>query len=581
MARTDSPSLSDGNMLYLYDLLKREIGCGKQTFLPRVEEALATDRMTGEDLGFESTRTLLEALGDMVTLTVFKGGRVYATLAEMPAWDEALAAADAPKATAPAGRPWKRKRGAKTLKPQRPRRVKRAEPEADHAAAEADQAPVASVDTAGDTGAETEYAPDARTVMVHQEPEAPMVKAEGVSAGTGNERDAVAPRTPDGQAGGAIEPERGSAEDDDPEHTGQIAEDSPSTPAAGPLRTPSISLTITYDPDEGLGEAGGGDTQTAPQTVMAGVDDESDGSASPQQVDTGMLLDTPTKQRSEMDERADDPAAHAASLPSHETAAVTGATASATGMAASPGNAASRLTPPSNLAASTPAGSQRPGAAASAPAVAKTGSVGSSVTPTPHALASYPRDFATEVHIPGPLLAELTRIMPFGADVVSELTRDFRADRGLGSLSGTRSQAVFPLRFDGGGQPVAVTIKRTPDGVRPWAVSAVEYAENTAPAAADLEGLPLVSPVEEPLRELAARAYLDSPALAALAEAAYPAVWDAESIRAQLAFALQDVELSAGDVAIGLFTGTGAPLLARFEETDEDIPWRLTGPGSK
>ena len=56
------PTLSLGNHIYLYRLLRDAIGCGKQTFMTQVEEALAAGDMTAYDLGFESTRELLEEL---------------------------------------------------------------------------------------------------------------------------------------------------------------------------------------------------------------------------------------------------------------------------------------------------------------------------------------------------------------------------------------------------------------------------------------------------------------------------------------------------------------------------------------
>lgn len=129
--KVQAPQLTPNNRIYLYQLLSRELGCGKQTFMPAVEEALARDRMTSDDLGFESTRALLEALEEFVKLTVFKGGRIYATVMAQPAWDEALAALETGKAKdagGPSNKPWKRKKADKTLKPVRPKRVKRPEP---------------------------------------------------------------------------------------------------------------------------------------------------------------------------------------------------------------------------------------------------------------------------------------------------------------------------------------------------------------------------------------------------------------------------------------------------------------------
>lgn len=125
------PTLSLGNHIYLYRLLRDAIGCGKQTFMTQVEEALAADDMTAYDLGFESARELLEELDDCIKLTVFKGGRLYATVIANEAWDAALAKGeDKSKAAKGAKQSYKKKkRGEKDLKAVRPKHVKRPEPE--------------------------------------------------------------------------------------------------------------------------------------------------------------------------------------------------------------------------------------------------------------------------------------------------------------------------------------------------------------------------------------------------------------------------------------------------------------------
>lgn len=124
------PTLSLGNHIYLYRLLRDAIGCGKQTFMTQVEEALAAGDMTAYDLGFESTRELLEELDDCIKLTVFKGGRLYATVIANEVWDTALAKGeDKPKAAKGAKQSYKKKkRGEKDLKAVRPKHVKRPEP---------------------------------------------------------------------------------------------------------------------------------------------------------------------------------------------------------------------------------------------------------------------------------------------------------------------------------------------------------------------------------------------------------------------------------------------------------------------
>ena len=148
------PTLSLGNHIYLYRLLRDAIGCGKQTFMTQIEEALAAGDMTAYDLGFESTRELLEELDDCIKLTVFKGGRLYATVIANEAWDVALAKGeDEPKAAKGAKQSYKKKkRGEKDLKAVRPKHVKRPEPE-----------PAAEVEVAPESEAEAEAAAEAMT----------------------------------------------------------------------------------------------------------------------------------------------------------------------------------------------------------------------------------------------------------------------------------------------------------------------------------------------------------------------------------------------------------------------------------
>ena len=153
------PTLSLGNHIYLYRLLRDAIGCGKQTFMTQVEEALAAGDMTAYDLGFESTRELLEELDDCIKLTVFKGGRLYATVIANEAWDAALAKGeDKPKATKGAKQSYKKKkRGEKDLKAVRPKHVKRPEPESvAEVAPEPEPEPETEIEVAIEVAAEAE-----------------------------------------------------------------------------------------------------------------------------------------------------------------------------------------------------------------------------------------------------------------------------------------------------------------------------------------------------------------------------------------------------------------------------------------
>ena len=115
--------INPGNRLYLYQLLSREIGVGRQTLLPRVEEALEADGLCVGDLGCSSMRELCEQIGEFVKLTVFKKGYVYATVLANEEYDRALEQQERAGEKASGGKPWKRRRGAKALKPVKPRHV--------------------------------------------------------------------------------------------------------------------------------------------------------------------------------------------------------------------------------------------------------------------------------------------------------------------------------------------------------------------------------------------------------------------------------------------------------------------------
>ena len=74
------PRITPGNRLYLYKLLSSTLGTNHQALLSRVEEVLLEDGIAPQDLGQEDIQSLMEALPEFVRLTVFKKGRVYATI---------------------------------------------------------------------------------------------------------------------------------------------------------------------------------------------------------------------------------------------------------------------------------------------------------------------------------------------------------------------------------------------------------------------------------------------------------------------------------------------------------------------
>lgn len=235
--KVQAPQLTPNNRIYLYQLLSRELGCGKQTFMPAVEEALARDRMTADDLGFESTRALLEALEEFVKLTVFKGGRIYATVMAQPAWDEALAALETGKAKdagGPSNKPWKRKKADKALKPMRPKRVKRPEPAPDPdpiAKSEAVESPSLPGAAAQTRAEETEATSENTNADAVNIPEDAPVTETAETAETVE----VAETTGIHEEASLTEPD-----------------DACACVEEGPQPSPAVSLTVTYDPYNGI-----------------------------------------------------------------------------------------------------------------------------------------------------------------------------------------------------------------------------------------------------------------------------------------------------------------------------------------
>lgn len=163
----NAPALSLGNHIYLYRVLSEALGCGKQTFLPTVETALADADLSAVDLGFTTTRALLEELDDFITLTVFKGGRIYATVVAQPTWDAALEAEKQKKnRTAKPTKSFKRKKSDKQLKAVRPKHVVKPDPEPE---------PVVEPESKQEPTSALETEPEATSVTKSESPKEEVV----------------------------------------------------------------------------------------------------------------------------------------------------------------------------------------------------------------------------------------------------------------------------------------------------------------------------------------------------------------------------------------------------------------------
>ena len=128
LERLTMAKITAGNALYLYRLLGRELGMGKQTSMARAAEVLEADGIWPEDLGCADVRALCEALTDFTKVTAFKKGQVLVTVMRNEELDRMLERAGKPTAAEKAaskGKPWKHRKGVKAVKPQKPRHVEK------------------------------------------------------------------------------------------------------------------------------------------------------------------------------------------------------------------------------------------------------------------------------------------------------------------------------------------------------------------------------------------------------------------------------------------------------------------------
>lgn len=427
------PTLSLGNHIYLYRLLRDAIGCGKQTFMTQVEEALAAGDMTAYDLGFESTRELLEELNDCIKLTVFKGGRLYATVIANEAWDAALAKGeDKPKAAKGAKQSYKKKkRGEKDLKAVRPKHVKRPEPEPEPVAeAVPEPEPETEIEVAIEVTAEARTEIAATTdpeVMSEQEATAGLNEAPKSTT----EEAANQPETSAFQNSDIFGDEAEDEQPDEPDDQ----EATESTPEPETPR-PAISLTVVYDPEN----ANAGITTMASTPIEAKSSVENENA-------TQVELDTATANAPAIVESAD-----SAAMPKVGTESVLG-------------------TEPVPVVEVTPVNEQ-----AFAPAMVPTPAPAAPTIPE-----DFPIDFATEVFCPGPLLHQLSTYLPYGADTLGIVGEYYWIARERGTIEAARNRAIFPLRYTQAGErrEVAVRIRRNTTGGlgATWTIDKVEEPE--------------------------------------------------------------------------------------------------------
>lgn len=410
------PTLSLGNHIYLYRLLRDAIGCGKQTFMTQVEEALAAGDMTAYDLGFESTRELLEELDDCIKLTVFKGGRLYATVIASEAWDAALAKGeDKPRAAKGAKQSYKKKkRGEKDLKAVRPKHVKRPEPETE---AEVVPEPEVEVEVTAEVTAEVETEIATTTDSEAMPDQEATVELNETSTST-TEEIAGQPEAPVFQNSDVFGDNAEDGQSDEP--ADQNATEATPEPEAP---QPAISLTVVYDPENA--NAGITTMASTPIEAKSSVENEN---ATQVEVETAVADAPATVKPADSEikpEVTPEPAPVIESVPAAACDQI-----------------------PASAPASAPAAAPTP--APTAPTIPE----------------DFPVDFATEVFCPGPLLHQLSTYLPYGADTLGIVGEYYWIARERGTIDVARNRASFPLRYTQAGErrEVAVRIRRNTTG---------------------------------------------------------------------------------------------------------------------
>lgn len=423
------PTLSLGNHIYLYRLLRDAIGCGKQTFMTQVEETLAAGDMAAYDLGFESTRELLEELDDCIKLTVFKGGRLYATVIANEAWDAALAKGeDKPKETKGAKQSYKKKkRGEKDLKAVRPKHVKRPEPVVE-AAPEPEPELEVTIEVTAEAEAETAATTDPE-VISEQEATAELNEAPKSTT----EEAANQPETPAIQNGDVFGNEAEDNQSDEPADQGATeSTPEPETPQ------PAISLTVVYDPENA--NAGITTMASTPIEAKPSVENENATQVEVKTAAADALVTVKPADSTIKPDSTPEPAPVIESVPT---------------------SACDQIPAP----APAPVPTAAPAPAPAAPTIPE----------------DFPVDFATEVFCPGPLLHQLSTYLPYGADTLGIVGEYYWIARERGTIEAARNRASFPLRYTQADERHEVTVRirrNTTGGLgAAWTIDKVEEPE--------------------------------------------------------------------------------------------------------
>lgn len=224
-------------------------------------------------------------------------------------------------------------------------------------------------------------------------------------------------------------------------------------------------------------------------------------------------------------------------------------------------------------------------------------------SPAAPARDDLPRDFHRDVRCPNEQLSRLYEVLPPDVDPLATLEEDFRVARSTGAVTGTRSNATFPLRYlqAKGSAPVTVTLRRSakPVAGKHWTLTSVDLGETEGIGLGGLNeaahgawaAFPAPAGARDPERTFTQCVALGSwdKALDALALLAAPEAWGPgrRYLRDYLTMTFAHVHAHEGlavsedgrtaDFDTGLLTADNTPIYAHLSSTPGDIPWALTG----
>lgn len=437
-------TLTEGNRLYLYRLLRDGLGARRQSLMSAATELIESDGIDASELGFADTRALIDDLSDFVEVITFRRGNTYAVVHPRPEWDGVLAKLEQEATQAkPATRKGYRRGSSGPLKPERPsvRKKRSRKPSMQDAAHDA---------AAGETieADEQAIAPDQGGADA-REAAAPAMPAVTAEAPATDEPPASAEAPSQAEApeqnAGAVEPESRDAS------AGHGAEGLPAAEQPPVTDEPPAEQALA--------------TEDAPARRTT-----AEGSYPVHVLDQIRAIREEDWEQSHYQE--EDPQGQA--VPQEEP--------DRRGQGYIPAAA------PSSSALPSPA----PSSPASAPSRDEAGPLEARVAVEPPQ-PDLPTSISADVRISPEVLGVLYRTVPLDVDLMAALDQDWLVALGAARIRGTHARLTFPTRFlsaDGSG-PMLVTLQRV-RGV--WRLAQVDGDDGSDPGAhpaLGIEGSPL------------------------------------------------------------------------------------------